>query len=438
MSRSGMRSSRTCFGPNARTASAAQTPESTPPETPSTAPRRPSWRTASRMPVARALVVASRSRARGSVAVGAVTFPTLPATGRPRDPAPGQEARHRLSVRTGGGRGGGRKPGSGPHIPGLTRRAACTERRWPANGHVVRGPDPGRGSDRSPRSATLGVRPRVAARARLAGGPGEGVGGASKRRPMATRRKTATARRAPARTSRPARKRAAGARRKPARKQAREPLLSPHQYRDLAGLALCALAAFSVLVLWAGAGGGSVGGALRSGLELLVGPRRRRRPDRARRARREPAAARRRPPAAPVPRRRRPALARRALAARLRRSRPPRAAPRRRLRRQRHARRRGGRRGRARRARARRLRRSSPACCCSPAPPPTSCSATAPRRRAARPQGVVRVAATVRSVPLPADMPAAARRKRTPTSASRRSTSSSASRTSSSARPSRS
>jgi len=88
---------------------------------------------------------------------------------------------------------------------------------------------------------------------------------------MATRRKTATARRAPARKSPPARKPAAGARRKPTRKPAREPLLSPHQYRDLAGLALCALAAFSVLVLWAGAGGGSVGGALRSGLELLSG-----------------------------------------------------------------------------------------------------------------------------------------------------------------------
>jgi DNA segregation ATPase FtsK/SpoIIIE, S-DNA-T family len=85
---------------------------------------------------------------------------------------------------------------------------------------------------------------------------------------MASRRKTATARRAPARTSRPARKRPAPARR---RKQAREPLLSPHQYRDLAGLALGALAAFSVLVLWAGAGGGQVGGALKSGLELTAG-----------------------------------------------------------------------------------------------------------------------------------------------------------------------
>ena len=81
---------------------------------------------------------------------------------------------------------------------------------------------------------------------------------ASKRQSMATRRKTATARRAPARTSRPARKRPAPAR----RKHVREPLLSPHQYRDLAGLALGALAAFSVLVLWAGAGGGRVGGAL--------------------------------------------------------------------------------------------------------------------------------------------------------------------------------
>ena len=84
---------------------------------------------------------------------------------------------------------------------------------------------------------------------------------------MATRRKTATARRAPARKSPPARKRAAPAR----RKQAREPLLSPHQYRDLTGLALGALAAFSVLVLWAGAGGGGIGNALRSGLELLAG-----------------------------------------------------------------------------------------------------------------------------------------------------------------------
>ena len=85
-----MRSSRTCFGPKARTASAAQTPESTPPETPSTAPRRPSSRTASRMPVARALVVASRSRASGSVAVGAVTLSTLPGPCRPGHPAPGQ------------------------------------------------------------------------------------------------------------------------------------------------------------------------------------------------------------------------------------------------------------------------------------------------------------------------------------------------------------
>ena len=84
---------------------------------------------------------------------------------------------------------------------------------------------------------------------------------------MATRRKTATARRAPARTSRPARKRPAAAR----RKRTREPLLAPHQYRDLAGLALGALAAFSVLVLWAGAGGGQVGGALKSGLELMAG-----------------------------------------------------------------------------------------------------------------------------------------------------------------------
>ena len=83
---------------------------------------------------------------------------------------------------------------------------------------------------------------------------------------MAPRRKTATARRAPARTSRPARKRA------PARRsRARDPLLAPHQYRDLTGLALCALAAFSALVVWADAGGGSLGGALRGGLELTTG-----------------------------------------------------------------------------------------------------------------------------------------------------------------------
>src|SRR4029077_14980701 len=83
---------------------------------------------------------------------------------------------------------------------------------------------------------------------------------------MAPRRKTATARRAPARTSRPARKRA------PARRsRAREPLLAPHQYRDLGGLALCALAAFSALVVWANAGGGSLGKALRRGLELTTG-----------------------------------------------------------------------------------------------------------------------------------------------------------------------
>jgi DNA segregation ATPase FtsK/SpoIIIE, S-DNA-T family len=84
---------------------------------------------------------------------------------------------------------------------------------------------------------------------------------------MAPRRKTATARRAPARSSRPARKRAAPAR----RARAREPLLAPHQYRDLAGLALCALAAFSALVVWADAGGGSLGGALRGALELTTG-----------------------------------------------------------------------------------------------------------------------------------------------------------------------
>src|SRR5258708_1201470 len=84
---------------------------------------------------------------------------------------------------------------------------------------------------------------------------------------MAPRRKTATARRAPARSSRPARKRAAPARRPPAP----EPPLAPPPYRDLAGLALCALAAFSALVVWAGAGGGSLGGALRGGLELATG-----------------------------------------------------------------------------------------------------------------------------------------------------------------------
>ena len=64
-------------------------------------------------------------------------------------------------------------------------------------------------------------------------------------------------------------------------------------------------------------------------------------------------------------------------------------------------------------------------------------SATAARRSA---QGVVRVAATVRSVPLPADLQTAVRprRKRTPVSRRcRRSTSSSSSPTSSSARPSR-
>ena len=95
-----------------------------------------------------------------------------------------------------------------------------------------------------------------------------GVAGvASKRQRMASRRKTATARRPPARSSRPARKRAAPAR----RARVREPLLAPHQYRDLAGLALLALAAFSALVLWLGAGGGSVGGALRSGFELIIG-----------------------------------------------------------------------------------------------------------------------------------------------------------------------
>ena len=84
---------------------------------------------------------------------------------------------------------------------------------------------------------------------------------------MASRRKTATARRTPARSSRPARKRAAPAR----RARVREPLLAPHQYRDLAGLALFALAAFSALVVWLEAGGGSLGGALRGGFELING-----------------------------------------------------------------------------------------------------------------------------------------------------------------------
>ena len=77
MSRSGRRRSSTRFGPKARTASAAQTPESMPPDVATTAPRRPSLRSVAD-PVAMLSAAASRSRARGSVAVASVTLPPYP------------------------------------------------------------------------------------------------------------------------------------------------------------------------------------------------------------------------------------------------------------------------------------------------------------------------------------------------------------------------
>jgi len=47
-------------------------------------------------------------------------------------------------------------------------------------------------------------------------------------------------------------------------------VLSPHQL-DLLGLALAALGVFLAFVLYLGAAGGSVGGAARDGLRLLLG-----------------------------------------------------------------------------------------------------------------------------------------------------------------------
>ena len=66
MSRSGRRSSCTRLGPTARTARAADTLESMPPEVATTRPRRPSVRSASRMRSAMRSAVTSRSMAKGS------------------------------------------------------------------------------------------------------------------------------------------------------------------------------------------------------------------------------------------------------------------------------------------------------------------------------------------------------------------------------------
>src|SRR5690242_3062627 len=79
------------------------------------------------------------------------------------------------------------------------------------------------------------------------------------------------------RSSRAARKRTPARGRKPARKPAartpaaREPLLAPGQARDLLGVALCVLAAYSALVIYAGLDGASVGAWLRRTGELFVG-----------------------------------------------------------------------------------------------------------------------------------------------------------------------
>ena len=296
-----MRRSRTCFGPNARTASAAQTPESTPPETPSTAPRRPSSAygvaDAGGEGVGRGLEIEGEGICRGSC--GHTSHPTRDrsasapcarAGGRASTPIRSDRC-DRAPPNLAGNRGLARTSRARPRplrawhraarsastrMGTLNRRARRLGARdqpaassattgAPQDGVAERMSNPGSGPQPRGQARTVRARPRLSAVVK------ESAEGRRSAEPMATRRKTATARRAPARTSRPARKRAAPAR----RKQAREPLLSPHQYRDLAGLALGALAAFSVLVLWAGAGGGSVGGALQQRPRADRRPRRR-------------------------------------------------------------------------------------------------------------------------------------------------------------------
>jgi len=83
----------------------------------------------------------------------------------------------------------------------------------------------------------------------------------TRRRPRAAPRRTRS--RPPAR---PRARRAAGA----SLWRPKLPVLSPHQL-DLLGLALAALGVFLAFVLYLGAAGGSVGGAARDGLRLLLG-----------------------------------------------------------------------------------------------------------------------------------------------------------------------
>ncbi len=223
------------------------------------------------------------------------------------------------------------------------------------------------------------------------------------------------------------------------RKQVREPLLAPHQYRDLAG----SRAGRAGGVLDARAVGGRRRRQCRRGAQERSRadgrPRCRGRAARARGARREPPAAGRSAPAAAVPRRRDRALARPALAARLGPARRRVAARRRRLRRQRRARRRGRGRGRARRARARRVRRDRrPAAALgrlrvrAARPQRHRRAALGPGRRARRGHGEERAAAG-----RPADRRAPAPQAHAGLAICRRSTSSSSSRTSSSGHPSR-
>ncbi len=81
---------------------------------------------------------------------------------------------------------------------------------------------------------------------------------------MAAKRQST--RRAPTTARRPA-----AAKRKPTRRAQRQPMLESHQLADLAGLALVALGAFSVLVLWLGLDGAALGRGLRHALEQMFG-----------------------------------------------------------------------------------------------------------------------------------------------------------------------
>ena len=79
------------------------------------------------------------------------------------------------------------------------------------------------------------------------------------------------AKRQPARRAPTTARRPAAAKRKPAARARRQPLLESHQLADLAGLALLALGAFSLLVLWLGLDGAALGRGLRHALEQMFG-----------------------------------------------------------------------------------------------------------------------------------------------------------------------